>query len=218
MRFVNFKVEFTVDEWLRWAESASIDGRCQNFAAYYAEQLFRNDGVSAINARSYTTFCNTISGIKDWDKSESLGMILNISKGCFDDEDNKVGKLFTTFVNMKLDKLVEPKKMLSGKWETVQQEIHDCVYTSDGKYKAEIAAVLSTRLTNYIIKLFNTPKGVKTEDVCTRILDFVEDSADKKTRLFSDDIIFNICKTLVSQFPSRTTKLLMDKRVRAKLM
>lgn len=189
-----------------------------NFALYYNEQLFRNDGVTAVNARSYTAFCNAISGIKDWDKSESLGMILNISKGCFDDEDNKVGKLFTTFVNMKLDKLVEPKKMLSGKWETVQQEIHDCVYTSDGKYKAEIAAVLSTRLTNYIIKLFNTPKGVKTEDVCTRILDFVEDSADKKTRLFSDDIIFNICKTLVSQFPSRTTKLLMDKRVRAKLM
>lgn len=216
MRFVNFNVEFNTDVWARWAEYSEIDQRAINFALYTSEQLFKNDGVTAVNARSYTTFCNAISGIKDWESTEGLAMILNISKGCFDDKNNTVGRLFTSFVSQHLDKLITPKDMLSLKWDTLQPKLQECV-GQGSNYRADVAAVLSTRLLNYICKLFDTKGGVKSEDVCKRLIEFVDDSKVKSTRIFSDDLIFNICKTLVSKYPARVTKLMMNANVRAAL-
>lgn len=215
-RMITFDVEFNVDVWARWAEYSDIDQRAVNFALFTAEQLFKNDGVTAVNARSYTTFCNAISGIKDWESTEGLAMILNISKGCFDDKNNTVGRLFTSFVSQHLDKLITPKDMLSLKWDTLQPKLQECV-GQGSNYRADVAAVLSTRLLNYICKLFDTKGGVKSEDVCKRLIEFVDDSKVKSTRIFSDDLIFNICKTLVSKYPARVTKLMMNANVRAAL-
>jgi len=128
-RFVNFSLKLDVKEWAAWAESQHIDGRAINFALFYGEELFgKHGGIQTINPRAYTTFCKAISGIEDWESAKGLPLILQISMGCFlNDTDNIVGGLFTTFINRRLDKLIEPQEMLSGKWETVEPKIEACV-------------------------------------------------------------------------------------------
>ena len=98
-RFINFPVKFSIDNWSAWAEQAGIDGRAINFGISYSSELFEGENhLSTINPRSYTMFANAISGLANWGSPDSLAMILNISKGCFNDPDNIVGSLFTTFI------------------------------------------------------------------------------------------------------------------------
>lgn len=216
-RFINFKIDFDIDIWANWAEKAGIDGRAINFALYYASEIFESkEGLQKINPRSYVTFCNAISGLKDWENTEDLAMILNISKGCFTDEKNIVGNLFTMFIANKLDKLISPEDLLNGNWDTIKTKAKGCVYT-DGKYRADVAAVLATRFLNYSMKYFDS-KGSKSEVVCDRLLKFVEASEDKNDKIFAADVIFNIAKTLVTKYPARTNKLMMNAKIRKALI
>lgn len=213
-RFVNFNLKLNVEDWASWAEFNKIDSRCINFELLYGEEIFKkHNGVQTINPRAYTTFCKAISGIKDWNDEKSLALILNISKGCFlNDSDNIVGNLFTTFISMKLDKLVSPKDMLMQKWETVEPKIYDCVYDSD-RMKTEIASILALRLLNHIMFYFSQP-GVKESVVQDRLLDFIENPR----KLLSDDLLFHIIKTVVGKYPSRTGKLMLNSKIRAKVV
>lgn len=191
-----------------------------NFAIYYETELFdptHKNHLTTINPRSYTTFCNAISGIKDWSDPTSLALILNISKGCFHDEDNIVGSLFTNFIANKLDKLVSPEDMLLQSWDTVSKKIEKCVY--DGEvYHPEIAAVLHTRLLNYAQKYFDT-KGSKASVVQERLLELVENSDDPNEKtLFSEDLLFSVIKTLIAKYPGKTNKLLLNPQVRKKVL
>lgn len=215
-RMITFDVNFDVDLWAKWAETAGIDGRAINFALFNGEQLFKNDGVQVVNARNYTTFCNAIGGVPDWSKTESLGMILTISKGCFTDPKNVVGHLFTMFIANKLDKLISPEDLLKGDWDTVHARAKQCVY-DNGHYRADIASVLATRFLNYSIKYFDT-KGSKESVVCERLLKFVDASQDRNNQIFSEDLLFNIAKTLVTKYPGRTNKLMMNSKIRKALM
>ena len=213
-RFVNFNLKLNVEDWASWAEFNNIDSRCINFELLYGEEIFKkHNGVQTINPRAYTTFCKAISGIKDWNDEKSLALILNISKGCFlNDSDNIVGNLFTTFISMKLDKLVSPKDMLMQKWETVEPKIYDCVYDGD-RMKTEIASILALRLLNHIMFYFSQP-GVKESVVQDRLLDFIENPR----KLLSDDLLFHIIKTVVGKYPSRTGKLMLNSKIRAKVV
>lgn len=213
-RFVNFNLKLNVEDWASWAEFNKIDSRCINFELLYGEEIFKkHNGVQTINPRAYTTFCKAISGIKDWNDEKSLALILNISKGCFlNDSDNIVGNLFTTFISMKLDKLVSPKDMLMQKWETVEPKIYDCVYDGD-RMKTEIASILALRLLNHIMFYFSQP-GVKESVVQDRLLDFIENPR----KLLSDDLLFHIIKTVVGKYPSRTGKLMLNSKIRAKVV
>jgi hypothetical protein len=180
----------------------------------YGEEIFKkHNGVQTINPRAYTTFCKAISGIKDWNDDKSLALILNISKGCFlNDKDNVVGTLFTTFIAQKLDKLVKPEDMLKQKWETVEPKIHGCVYDGD-RMKTEVASILAIRLLNYIMYYYSQT-GVKESVVEDRLLDFIENPR----KLFSDDLLFHIIKTVVGKYPAKTTKLLINSRIRSKVI
>jgi hypothetical protein len=213
-RFVNFNLKLNVNDWASWAEFSQIDSRCINFCLLYGEEIFKkHNNVQTINPRAYTTFCKAISGIKDWNDDKSLALILNISKGCFlNDKDNVVGTLFTTFIAQKLDKLVSPKDMLEQKWETVEPKIHDCVYDGE-QFKPEIASILAIRLLNYIMYYFSQ-KGVKESVVQDRILEFI----DNPRKLFSDDLLFHIIKTAVAKYPAKTTKLLINSKIRSKII
>ena len=213
-RFVNFNLKLNVNDWASWAEFNSIDSRCINFELLYGEEIFKkHNGVQTINPRAYTTFCKAISGIKDWNDDKSLALILNISKGCFlNDKDNVVGTLFTTFIAQKLDKLVKPEDMLKQKWETVEPKIHDCVYDGD-RMKTEVASILAIRLLNYIMYYYSQT-GVKESVVEDRLLDFIENPR----KLFSDDLLFHIIKTVVGKYPAKTTKLLINSRIRSKVI
>lgn len=213
-RFINYNLKLSIDDWASWAEFNSIDSRAINFCLLYGEEIFKkHNNVQTINPRAYTTFCKAISGIKDWNEDNSLALILNIAKGCFlNDKDNVVGTLFTTFIAQKLDKLVQPKDMLMQKWETVEPKIHDCIYEGD-RMKTEIASILAIRLLNYIMFYFSQT-GVKESIVQDRLLDFI----DNPRRLFSDDLLFHIIKTVVGKYPAKTTKLLINSKIRNKVI
>ena len=213
-RFVNFNLKLNVNDWASWAEFNNIDSRAINFCLLYSEEIFKkHNHVQTINPRAYTTFCKAISGIKDWNEDTSLALILNISKGCFlNDKDNVVGNLFTTFIAQKLDRLVSPKDMLMQKWETVEPKIHDCVYDGE-RFKTEIASILAIRLLNYILFYFSQ-SGSKQDVVQDRLLEFI----DNHRKLFSDDLLFHIIKTVIGKYPSKTTKLLINSKIRSKVI
>ena len=213
-RFVNFNLKLNINDWASWAEFNNIDSRCINFELLYGEEIFKkHNNIQTINPRAYTTFCKAISGIKDWNDDNSLALILNISKGCFlNDKDNVVGTLFTTFIAQKLDKLVKPEDMLKQKWETVEPRIHDCIYDGE-RMKTEIASILAIRLLNYIM-FYYSQKGVKESVVEDRLLEFI----DNPRKLFSDDLLFHIIKTVIGKYPAKTTKLLINSRIRSKVI
>lgn len=219
-RYIDFNIRFDIDNFAEWAENYGLDDRAINFAIYYANELFdpsNSNHLDTINPRSYTTFANAISGIQDWNKPDSLALILNIAKGCFHDEENYVGGLFTSFIANKLDKLISPEDLLLQKWDTVQPKIEKCVYDGND-YHPEIAAVLSTRLLNYSCKHLST-KGAKSQPVQERLVELVENSNDKDEKmLFSEDLLFNVIKTVVAKYPSQTNKLLMNPQIRKKII
>lgn len=217
-RYINFNVEFDLNAWARWAENAQLDSRTINFALSYGHEIFESkEGVQKVNARSYVTFANAISGINEWGDSKSLAMILNISKGCFTDKDNIIGHLFTTFIANKLDKLISPEDMLMKPWATIKPQIKKCVYDSNGQYRPDVASVLHTRLLNYSVYYFNQ-KGAKTDIVQDRLLELIDAGADDpKETLFSEDLLFDIIRTLMKQFPTRTNKFMLNKKIREKV-
>lgn len=213
-RFINFNVKLNVNDWASWAEFNNIDSRAINFCLLYGEEIFKkHNNVQTINPRAYTTFCKAISGISNWDDDNSLALILNISKGCFlNDKDNVVGTLFTTFISQKLDKLVSPKDMLLQKWDTVEPKIYDCVHDGE-RFKAEIASILAIRLLNYMLYYFSQ-KGVKESVVQDRLLEIIENPR----KLFSDDLLFHVIKTVIAKYPGKTTKLLLNSKIRSKVI
>lgn len=213
-RFINFPVKFNIDNWSQWAENAELDSRAINFAISYSHELFEDEKhLETINPRSYTMFANAISGIDDWQKPDSLAMILNISKGCFNDPDNVVGALFTTFIANKLDQLISPKDMLTGKWDTIQPKIENAVYDNQGNYKPAVAAILQTRLLNYSMFYFEQ-KGSNSDLVYNRLLEIL--NAPKM--LFSEDIVFNIIKTLCTKYKNRTNKWMLNNQLRQRII
>lgn len=213
-RYINFNIKMDSKAWASWAEFSSLDGRAINFALLYWDEIFRkHNGVQTINPRAYTTFCKAISSISNWEDVNSLALILSISKGCFiNDADNVVGGLFTTFIAQKLDKLVNPRDMLTAKWETVEPRIYDCVHEND-RFKPEIAGILGTRLLNYILYYFSQ-KGSKENVVQDRLTEFV----DNPRKLLSDDLLFYIIKTVIQKYPARANKLLINPKIRNKVM
>lgn len=224
-RMVTFKVKFDINSWSSWAENNQINSRAINFMLSYHGELMENKNHTHImNARSYTMFANTIAGISDWSKPESLGLILQIASGCFNDKDNIVGHLFTTFIANKLDKLVTPEDMLLKPWSTIKTQIKNCVYDSDNNYRPDVASILHTRLLNYSIYYFNQP-GAKTDVVQDRLLELIDapDEVDAKgnkigVKLLSEDFLFDIIRTLMKLFPSRTNKFMLNKKIRNKVL
>ena len=217
-RYINFNLKLNIEDWARWAEFSGVDSRAINFCLMYGHEIFKKrNNVQTINPRAYTTFCRAISGLRDWENDNSLALILNISKGCFlDDKDSVVGTLFTNFITQKLDRLVSPKDMLLQAWETVEPKIFDCTHDFDGVdygFRPEIASILSMRLLNYMLFYFSQ-KGAKENVVQDRLLDII----DNKRKLFSDDLLFHIIKTVMAKYPARTGKLLLNPKIRNKVI
>lgn len=212
-RMVNFPIKFDIKVWSRWAEGAQLDTRAINFGLMYSSEIFEQENNQTINPRSYTTFCNAISGLKDWSDTKTLAMILNIAKGCFDDDKNVIGNLFTTFIANKLDKLISPERLLTGNWDEVSEEIKQCVRDSSGNYRPDIASVLSTRLLNYTSYYFDQ-KGSKSDPVQKRLLEII----DSPEMLFSEDLIYNVIKQLATNYPSRMNKVIIHPKIRKKLL
>lgn len=212
-RMITFNGKFDIQEWARWAEMFGLDGRAINFAIAYNTELFEpKNNVLLANARNYTTFCRAIAGIKNWSDEKSLALILEIASGCFLGKDNIIGALFTAFINNNLDKLIEPKRMVLGQWDTVSADIRSCVY-QDGRYRADIASILGTRFMNYCDKYLGKEEA-PTQKVLERIDDLVE-CAKKGEQLFSNDIMYNIIKRLCANHVAATNKWLLNANIRS---
>lgn len=213
-RLVNFSVKFDSKVWAKWAEENNIDGRAINFLLTYGDELMDRTQakVAKVNARNYTMFANIIGGIEDWSTPENLALILQIASGCFLDEDDLVGGLFTTFIANKLDKLLSPEDLVTKDWNYVKGVLEKQLYDGD-KYRADIASVITTRFINYSIAYFRKPEA-KTDIVINRILSIVEN--DKL--LLSEDLIFNLVKTLNKNHPRKCSKLLLNPKLAQKLI
>lgn len=214
-RMVNFNVKFDIESWAEWAEQNQLENRVINFLLSYHHELMdgKDTHTHIMNARSYTMFGNIIGGIKDWSSSENLATILQIASGCFNDEDNIVGSLFTTFIANKLDRLISPQDMLLGDWKKVSKQIENCVYDDNGKPKPAVASILQTRLLNYTDYYFAKQSG-KTDVVIDRLLEIIH--APKM--LFDEDIIFNLIKTLTVKYPNRMNKIVFNSEIRQKIL
>jgi hypothetical protein len=212
-RYITFDVEFDVKVWSKWAGEYGLRDEAINFLLWAPELITKKQNLT-INARSMTTFFNTISGIKDWSTPDSLALILNIANGCFDDDKNTVGNMFTTFINNKLHKLITPEELLTLDWDKAAKRLEECVYEKRGSeevYRADIASILSIRLINHIESLFNQ-KGTKSDPIVNRILEIIDDK-NKNKKLLSEDLIFNMIKTLTVKYPARVKKLITNKDV-----
>lgn len=213
-RRVNFTVKWDIDSWAEWAERNEVDNRCINFLLQYHHELMEDKGdhKHIMNARSYTMFANIISGINNWNNPENLATILQIASGCFNDDDNVIGSLFTTFITNKLDKLISPEDLLFGDWKEIYPQIKNSVYNED-QYRPDIAAILHTRLLNYS-DYYLSKKDSDVHVVTERLLEIVH----SKVKLFDDDLIFNIIKTLFQKYSARMQKEIYNPEIRALIL
>lgn len=213
-RMITFNVKFDVNSWSEWAEHQGLEGRTINFMlANGLELMDRSITKEAkINARNYTMFANIISGIPDWSTPENLAFIMQIAAGCFLDEDGIVGSMFTTFIANKLDKLLSPEDLVHKDWGYVKGVLEKQLYDGD-LYRADIASIITTRFVNYSMKFLET-KGNPMEPISDRILKIV----DNDKLLLSEDLLFNLVKTLNKKYPAKCNKLIMNPKIAKRLM
>lgn len=214
LRYISFKLKFDSQAWAKWAEFDGLDGRGINFLLSYHHELMDRSTTkeSKVNARNYTMFINTISGIDNWSDPKSLAIILQIASGCFLDEDNIVGGLFTSFVANKLDKLLSPEDLVMKDWSYVKGVLGSQLYDGD-LYRADIASIMTTRFVNYADK-YLSQKNSKVEIIIDRLVDIIDN--DKK--LLTEDLLFHLIKTITTKYSNKANKLLMNVKIRNKLL
>lgn len=206
-RLLNFKLTFDYEQYGKWMDRCNLKSELINFMLFHPEIFEQSD---RINARTYTMFANALSGFKNFDSTETLESIDLIARGCFGD-DTTVGSLFVAFVNNNLDKLMSAEEMLDGTWADTSKKIKENV-TKDGIYRADIASVLTMRLINYIE--MNEKDSKKADKAIKRIDEIIHHTEI----LLTEDLIFNLIRKLNGKFPGKCAKMLMDPKVRIKVL
>lgn len=215
-RFLNYSVEFDLNSWMKWAEKKGIDGRCINFVASYAGELFNADdeGNRICNPRSFVMFANMIKGIKDWDKADSLSFISTIAKGCFKDEGGRFSAMFTSFIRNKMHLLIQPKDMLLGSWDRVKKILEDTLYDSTDQYRPDIASLLERRFSNYVSAWLDSDEDTPISKVKDRILDFIDwHGQGNRKFLFNKDLFYKMIKSITSDHVNQTRKLMFEPKI-----
>ena len=191
-RYVTANLKFDVNVWAQWAEGAGIDSRCINFLLLHPELV-----TQETNARSITTFFNSISSFDSFE--DNLSMIQMIGEGSVGDA---FASMFTTFINNKLDKLVTPKDLLTHDNESyILGELRSCI-GQDDTYRADISATLATRLGNYaVVYSKENTIGQKQTDrlvsLCTK--DY-----------FTNDLKYLIVRTIFNGNKKKFNKMMMN--------
>ena len=206
-RLLNFKLNFDYEQYGKWMDKNGLKSEAINFMLFHPEIFDQSD---RINARTYTMFTNAISGFKNFDDLETLDNIDLIARGCFGD-DTTIGGLFVTFVNNNLDKLMSAEEMLDGDWKDTSKKIKDNV-TKDGLFRADIAAVLTMRLVNYVEMNYKDSKKI---DKAIKRLDEI---MNHNEILLTEDLIFKLIHKLVNKVPGKCQKMLLNPKVRIKIL
>ena len=192
-----------------------MDGRCINFVLSYSDELFGADdeGNHICNPRSFVMFANMISGIKDWDDKDSLAFINTIAKGCFKDDQNRFGNMFTAFLRSKMHLLIQPKDMLLGGWDRIKGLMESAVYDSNGQDRPDVASVLEKRFANYVLAWLKSDNKTPIETVKKRIIDFLDTEQKGGKKLFTQDLIYHMLKSITSENKRQTNALLFEPKI-----
>tara|TARA_B110000196_G_scaffold319191_1_gene336486 strand:- start:4038 stop:5306 length:1269 start_codon:yes stop_codon:yes gene_type:complete len=194
-RYITANLKFDVNVWARWAESANIDSRCINFLLLNPELV-----TQTTNARSITTFFNSISSIEIFE--DNLSLIQMIGEGSVGDA---FASMFTTFINNKLDKLVTPKELLTHDNEAyILGELRGCI-GKDDEYRADIASTLATRLANYSV-VYSKDSTV-TQKITERLIALCTKD------YFTNDLKYLVVRTIFNGNKQKFNKLMMNPEI-----
>ena len=194
-RFITSYLKFDLECWARWAEENEIDTRCINFMLLHPELTEKR-----ANARSFTTFFNSISSLESFE--ESLPIIQMIGEGSVGGE---FATMFTMFINNKLDKLVTPKDVLTNNsWEYIKGQLKSCVGEGNN-YRADIASLMTTRLINYAVHYSNN--NTVTQPMIDRITNLITED------IFSNDLKYYMVKGILNGNKGKFSKLMLNPQV-----
>ena len=191
-RFITANLKFDVDVWAKWAEEEGVDGRCINFLLMHPELV-----TQETNARSITTFFNSISSIENFE--DQLPLIQMIGEGSVGAE---FATMFTMFINNRLDKIITPEKVMStDDWSSVKGQL-TVVIGKEESYRADIASVITRRLINY--NLLNAEKNSITQKILERLSELMTDS------MFTNDLKYTMVREIINGNRTKFQKLLMN--------
>jgi len=194
-RFITANLKFDVDVWAKWAEEDGVDGRCINFLLMHPELV-----TQETNARSITTFFNSISSIENFE--DQLPLIQMIGEGSVGAE---FATMFTMFINNRLDKIITPEKVMSmDDWSSVKGQLTGVIGKEDN-YRADIASVITRRLINY--NLINAEKSAINQKVLDRLSDLMTED------LFTNDLKYTLVREIVNGNRTKFQKLLMNPEI-----
>jgi hypothetical protein len=197
-RFITAHLKFDIDCWAKWAEQNSVDSRCINFLLMHPELV-----TQTTNARSITTFFNSISSIENFE--EGLPLIQMIGEGSVGSE---FATMFTTFINNKLDKLVTPKDMLTNNsWEYVKGQLMGTIGKDDA-YRADISSIMALRFINYAVH-YSTDNTVD-QKIIDRITNFITDKD-----IFTNDLKYALIKGILNGNKLKFSKLMLNAQIAA---
>ena len=189
-RYITANLKFDISVWARWAEENEIDTRCINFLLMHPELV-----TQETNARSISTFFNSISSIKTF--ADQLPLIQMIGEGSVG---NEFASMFTTFINNKLDKLVTPKEIVTGDEEVLTQ-LKECI-GKDDNYRADIASLLATRVANFSVAFS------KTDTVTQKIQERLVKLCTKD--YFTNDLKYLVVRTIFNGNKQKFNKMMMN--------
>ena len=193
-RYITANLKFDIDVWARWAEENEIDTRCINFLLMHPELV-----TQETNARSISTFFNSISSIKSFE--DQLPLIQMIGEGSVG---NEFASMFTTFINNKLDKLVTPKEIVLGKAEEIMPKLTECI-GKDDNYRADIASLLATRVANFSVAYSKT--DTVTQKMQERLIKLCTGSH------FTNDLKYLVVRTIFNGNKSKFNQMMMNPQI-----
>ena len=189
-RYITANLKFDINVWARWAEENEIDTRCINFLLLHPELV-----TQETNARSISTFFNSISSIKKFE--DQLPLVQMIGEGSVG---NEFASMFTTFINNKLDKLVTPKEIVTGPEEVLVQ-VTECI-GKDDNYRADIASLLATRIANFSVAFSKT--DIVTQKMQERLITLCTKD------YFANDLKYLVVRTIFNGNKQKFNKMMMN--------
>jgi hypothetical protein len=193
-RYVTINLKFDIKVWARWAEESQIDNRCINFLLLHPELVTKE-----INARSITTFFNSISSIPVFE--DKLPLIQNIGEGSVGSE---FASLFSLFINNKLDKLITPEDIMTKDEKYIKGYLKS-VIGEDMDYRGDIASTLATRVVNY--NLYYAQNNPVNNHTIERLSYLITEN------IFGMDLNYYLIRTILNGNKTKFSKLLMNPEV-----
>jgi len=224
-RFITFDVDFDVKLLAKHMEEVGVRDEFINFAMLYPEifgdqgkggKANNNKNNSHATGRTFMAFARSLETVKDLASVDGQARALDISSGIFAGDDNIVGNTFTTFLHNKLDKLVTPDEIITGKWDDVAKKLEKSIGDPNAKgggYRADIASTITFRLVNHITHSLSKP-GVKAEPFIDAILNI----ANHPKEILTSDLIHAMVFKLFKSNASRMKKLLTVPKFRDMLL